>query len=96
MQDTVDRLTLFNLVATVDAIVEQIVDIEHSGFYLYDPNLHRLVLHSAKGFTEEERLAAEETAMNRHPGKVFRSQQVLLTQDVQAKPKGTTSSPRSF
>ena len=91
---TVDSVP--GLVSTVDAIVDQVVDIEHSGIYLYDTERGALVLHSAKGFTEEERRLAEESAMTRHPGQVFRTREVLLTQDVETNPQGTSSSPRSF
>jgi hypothetical protein len=75
----------------------RLIDIEYTGIFIWDFQVSRLRLLFANGFTEEERLEAERTAWERHPGRVFRSQEVYLIPDVENDPlKRTISSARSF
>ena len=63
-------------------IVGGIVEVEYSGLYLFDEALDRFHLVRAKGFSEEERLEAERTAMDRHPGHVIRTREVIHIPDT--------------
>jgi len=78
-------------------VVEELVDIEYSGFYFVEPVTEELRLFCTKGFTEEERQTAEVSAMERHPGIVMRTGDILHVPDVAADPeKQSRESPRSF
>lgn len=90
--DNIDDLALL-----VHDLVAQTVSVPYYGLYLIDPHSGAFHLKIANGFTEEERLEAERTAMDRHPGWVFRNQKVLHVPDVQQDPQQQTrSSKRSF
>ena len=65
--------TLESLAADVSEVLDDLLEIESSGLYLYDFQEKRLKLLIAKGFTDEERIDAEITAMERHPGTVFKT-----------------------
>jgi len=80
----------------VESTVERMLDVSFTGIYLFDTQSGRLRLLFAKGFTEEERAEAERTAMDRHPGEVFRTQKVLHIPDTDIEPNKSTSSDRSF
>ncbi|MEQ1505246.1 MAG: ATP-binding protein [Myxococcota bacterium] len=103
---TVDRLSsiagdfatvtdLRSLAAQVERALESLVAVEYYGLYLWDFEQNRLRLLVARGFTEEERVWAEASAWDRHPGSVFRSRQDLHVPDTEADGQ-TESSPRSF
>lgn len=78
-------------------IVEDLVDVEYSGFYFISPVDGALRLFCTKGFTEEERLEAEATALERHPGLVMRAGEILHVPDVDADAGGVSrESRRSF
>jgi signal transduction histidine kinase/CheY-like chemotaxis protein len=77
-------------------IVGGIVEVEYSGLYLFDEALDRFHLVRAKGFSEEERLEAERTAMDRHPGHVIRSREVIHIPDTDAEPSRSKSSRRGW
>jgi len=86
-----------NLVLKTEEIIEEIIDVEYNGLYLFDPVYKQLRLLFAKHFTEEERLEAERTAMDRHPGKVFKSGKKIHISDVEKdSQKLSSSSKRSF
>jgi signal transduction histidine kinase len=86
-----------SLVREVRAIIDELIAVEHWGVYLYDALSRRLRLALCSGFTETERREAERSAMERHPGYVFRSRVMLHVPDVEHDPDGLTmSSPRSF
>ncbi len=89
--------TLQELALLVEDIVDDLIEIEYSGLYFFDPQEVRLKLLFAKGFSEKERTEAERTAMDRHPGRVFVSRQLLHVADTQKDPTGSkSSSGRSF
>jgi anti-anti-sigma regulatory factor/putative methionine-R-sulfoxide reductase with GAF domain len=71
------------LVAAMDDVMTRIVDCEYIGLFFLDRLTGRLRHAFTRGFTEEERRAAELTAMNRHVGEVFRTRTVLYLPDVQ-------------
>ncbi|MFN5370923.1 MAG: PAS domain S-box protein, partial [Bacteroidia bacterium] len=65
--------------------------------YLYNAKIDKLELLIAHGFTEEERLEAERTAMERHPGNVFRTGEAIYISDTQdATQPFSLDSRRSF
>lgn len=65
------------LVDAMDDVMTRIVDAEYIGLFFLDRRTGRLRHAFTRGFDEEERRAAEETAMDRHVGEVFRSRTVL-------------------
>lgn len=87
---------LSSLGEEVMQIVGGIVEVEYSGLYLFDEILDRFHLVRATGFSEEERLEAERTAMDRHPGRVIRERAVIHIPDTQAEPTRSKSSTRAF
>lgn len=89
--------TLDDLIRTVEDILEEVVEVEYNGLYLFDPATGRLKLYFAKGFTEAERIEAEKTAMERHPGYVYRTGEAVHVPDVRSDNKSHThDSRRSF
>lgn len=71
------------LVAAMEDITGRIVDCEYVGLFFLDRRSGRLRHAFTRGFTEEERRAAERTAMERHVGEVFRTRAVLHLPEVQ-------------
>ncbi len=89
--------TIEQLASEVSLMLDDLLDIESSGLYLYDFKEGRLKLLVAKGFTDEEREEADRTAMDRHPGYVFRSGTMLNIPDTENDPSQISiSSKRSF
>lgn len=88
--------TASELAITIEAIVDDLVSVQYSGIYFFDPQESRLRLLFAKGFNEEERAEAEHTAMDRHPGQVFLTGQMLHVPDTELEPDRSISSVRSF
>jgi len=89
--------SLEELAASVEEVLDDLLEIESSGLYLYDLQEKRLKLLVAKGFTREERAEADKTAMERHPGYVFRTGEVLHIPDTENDPGDISkSSNRSF
>ncbi len=89
--------TIEQLASEVSMMLDDLLDIESSGLYLYDFKEGRLKLLVAKGFTDEEREEADRTAMDRHPGYVFRSGTMLNIPDTENDPSQiSVSSKRSF
>ena len=85
------------LALEVEHILEEVIEMEHTGLFLYDFIDKKLKLYFAKGFSEEERVEAERTAMDRHPGHVFNTGQVLYVPDVESdNPPVSIDSRRSF
>jgi PAS domain S-box-containing protein len=88
---------LKTLSKSVNRIVDSIVNVKYNGFYLLDEYTGKLKLFYAKGFNEEEKKKAEETAMDRHPGWVFKKKEILLISDTEQDKKGKSKdSTRSF
>ena len=89
--------TQHDLAIGIERVIDELFDQQYSGIYLYDFEAKKLRLHIARGFTEEERLEAERTAMDRHPGDVFRNNKVLYIPDTDKDTKSSTiTSKRSF
>jgi PAS domain S-box-containing protein len=89
--------TLQQMALAVEEILEETYGVEYTGLYLFDPFEKRLKLLQAKGFSKEEFLAAEESALNRHPGLVFRTGKMLYIPDTLLdKDELSKSSQRSF
>ncbi len=65
--------TIMELAHTIDAMCDRVVGATYSGLYFIDPESGLLRLCHARGLTEIERVAAESTAMMRHPGRVIRT-----------------------
>lgn len=74
--------------------IERLVTAEYSGLFFYDPALGRLRLVYAAGFTHDDRVEAERTAMERHPGWVFRNRQILHVPDTEADPEQRSQTGR--
>jgi anti-anti-sigma regulatory factor/putative methionine-R-sulfoxide reductase with GAF domain len=88
----IDRLT-----AALVTIVLRLLETEYLSIYLIDPYTGKLLMPHARNFSEEERLEALRTAMNRHPGRVMRTQETLHIPDVIAdQQKNSQESKRSF
>lgn len=79
-----------------DVFVENYGNIERTGLYLIDPYTNNLRLLHAKGFTEVERLEAEKTAWDRHPGWVINNKKELIVNDDSDGSEIAVSSKRSF
>ncbi len=89
--------TFEHLAASVSEVLDDLLDVESSGLYLYDFQERRLKLLFAKGFSEEERAEADKTAMERHPGLVFKTGKILHIPDTENDPSNLSlSSKRSF
>ena len=85
------------LLNIADSIFEELIPFDYSGLYIYNPKSQSLDLKIARGFSEEERLVAEKTAMDRHPGKVFTTGLQIYVPDTENDPNNkTVDSPRSF
>ena len=78
--------TLAELGLTIDAVTDRLFAVEYSGIYFLDPETGALRLVHAKGLTEEERVAAEATAIDRHPGAVLRTGRAIDVPDTAASP----------
>jgi signal transduction histidine kinase len=64
--------------ASLEAI-ETVMDVEFTGFYFLNPQTKTLELLLAKGLSEPERLRAEATALERHPGQVIRDKKTFIS-----------------
>ena len=74
--------TLEEVVESVERIIEGTFNVEYTGFYLYNFSEDRLKLHFAKGLNEEEFRNADQSAMERHPGYVYRSGKMIYIPDT--------------
>ena len=59
------------------SIIEGYIVVPHSALFLWDPKKAKLKLFGSNGFTDEELIEVEETALDRHPGWVFKNQRSL-------------------
>jgi PAS domain S-box-containing protein len=85
------------LVREVEKALGELFPLEFAGLYLYNEQKGKLELLIAHGFTEEERREAERTAMDRHPGMVFRTGEAIYISDTQdATQPFSLDSKRSF
>lgn len=89
--------TLEEMIDSIEKILEEVFLVEHTGLYLFDSNENRLRLFYAKGFSPGEFKKADETAMDRHPGKVYSSGKMYHVADTQEFPSDQVMhSERSF
>jgi len=89
--------TIEELAESVSLVLDDLLDVESSGLYLYDFQENRLKFLVAKWLTEEERAEADRTAMERHPGYVFKTGQPLDIPDTENDTSNISkSSKRSF
>ena len=84
------------LVSSINDIVDSIIVSKYNGLYFYNEDRQKLELHLAKNFTKEEKKIAEETAMDRHIGWVFKNNEILLVNDTQKEKRQSVESKRSF
>lgn len=85
------------LVKEAERAFEELLPMEYSGLYLFNEESGKLELLMAHGFNDDERKDAESTAMNRHPGYVFRTGEAIYIPDVGNDPFCITNdSKRSF
>jgi signal transduction histidine kinase/DNA-binding response OmpR family regulator len=101
LRDTTARFAAIedidSLVVLIDDLIGQTVGVPYYGLYLVDPRTGSFRLPIAKGFSAEEMAEAERTAMERHPGWVFRNRQILHVPDVLTDQENRTrSSKRDF
>ncbi|MFM2160898.1 MAG: hypothetical protein RLZZ383_410 [Pseudomonadota bacterium] len=98
LRDTTARFAAIEdidgLVALVDDLIGQTVGVPYYGLYLVDPRTGSFRLPIAKGFTADEMAEAERTAMERHPGWVFRNRAILHVPDVLLDAENRTQSSR--
>lgn len=73
---------VYGLSKAAHRIVERFVPVPYSGIYLWIPNENKLKLLYANGFTDEENEINERTAMERHPGHVFKTKEILYVTDM--------------
>ncbi len=86
---------LESLAEQVQMALSSLIEFEYGGIFIWDHDEERLRLLYAHGFSEEERVEAERTAWDRHPGAVFRTQSPLHVPDTAVDGR-TQSSARSF
>jgi hypothetical protein len=67
-----------SLFRNLDEIFDVLLPNEFNGFYVYNNTNNKLELISAKNFRQSEKKEAEKTAMQRHPGYVFKTGKNLL------------------
>lgn len=79
-------------------VVDNFIEVPYSSIFLWDFKEGRLRLYRNKGFSEEDKKNSEITAMERHPGWVFRNRQPLHVRDMEVEqvPNYVQSGPRSF
>ena len=85
------------LVKIVESAFEEYMPKGYFGMYLFDENAQKLKIMMASGFSAEERKLAEETAMERHPGYVFKTGKGFYIPDTLKDSSGISiDSPRGF
>ncbi len=88
-------MTNEQLASNVQNFLEHFMKVEYNGLYFYDEKSKILKLIYAKNFSEKEKIEAEKSAMDRHPGLVYKTKKHLLINDT-TKSKDSSSSERSF
>jgi anti-anti-sigma factor len=89
--------TFEELAATIYEIVDDVLPTDRVAIYFFDPDQNLLRIHHAHGFTDDERDEAERTALDRHPGLVLKTGQMLHVPDVDAdQARSTTDVPGAF
>lgn len=79
-------------------IIDGYIEVPHSALFLWDSKEAKLKLYGNSGFTEDELVEVENTALDRHPGWVFKNQKPLHIPDMDKEgvPSFIASSKRSF
>ena len=79
-------------------VVDEFINVPYSSIFLWDFKENRLRLHANKGFSEEDKIYSENTAMERHPGWVFTNREALVINDMQTEtvPNYVKSGKREF
>ena len=79
-------------------IIDGYIEVPHSALFLWDSKEAKLKLYGNSGFSEDELVEVENTALDRHPGWVFKNQKPLHVPDMDKEgvPSFITSSKRSF
>lgn len=72
--------------------VMDVVSASHAGFFFIEPSTGQLRLVRARGYTPEELVEAEKTAVDRHPMRVIRSGKILHVADTFDDPLNQTQS----
>jgi PAS domain S-box-containing protein len=89
-----DKGTLLRI---TQEVIDEILPNIRCGMYLYNEAAQRLEVVHSKGFSDAEVQYAQETAMERHPGYVFRTGASIYIPDTSVDPqKLSFDSPRSF
>lgn len=85
------------LISVLSEIIDELLDVKYTAIYLWSPEENKLKLLTAKGFTEEDKINAEKSVMERHPGWVFKNQELFHVPDTRLD-KGSISKTgkRSF
>jgi signal transduction histidine kinase/DNA-binding response OmpR family regulator len=81
-EEILNAKDVYKLAKAAHQIVERFVPVPYSGIYLWIPSENRIRLLYAIGFTDEENETNERTAMERHPGQVFKSREILYVKDM--------------
>lgn len=71
------------LASAMRRIVDQLLPVEYTGLYFYDPTALALRFAFSKGFTDEQRDRLEKTAMERKPGRVFVTRETSYVPDTE-------------
>jgi signal transduction histidine kinase/CheY-like chemotaxis protein/HPt (histidine-containing phosphotransfer) domain-containing protein len=79
-------------------VVDEFINVPYSSIFLWDFKENRLRLYANKGFSEEDKIYSENTAMERHPGWVFTNREALVINDMQTEtvPNYVKSGKREF
>lgn len=79
-------------------VVDEFINVPYSSIFLWDFKENRLRLYANKGFSEEDKIYSEKTAMERHPGWVFTNREALVINDMQTEnvPSYVQSGKREF
>ncbi len=69
------------LIENIKTQIDIVAENDTTGLYLFSKEENKLKLFYAKGFSEQEKKEAELTAMERHPGHVYTTGNILLVTD---------------
>ncbi len=90
-----DANDLETIAEVVDETFKELISVQYGALYLFDEKEQRLTQVWQRGFSEEAARIAEQTAMERHPGEVYREGCQIHIPDVPNDPESRTeTSPR--
>ncbi len=67
-------------------VVDDFIEVPYSSIFLWDFKQNKLRLYANKGFTEEDKKYSEDTALERHPGWVFKNRKPIYVEDMSTQP----------